>query len=481
MSPEELQAALDAKGIDFDLTDMIKKMSEEEAARLLAQQLAANQAEQEMLRKMMRKKGLSKSKRDAMQSRLNALSEEENAYKSMLQSLMDGQKKLFDEMTDAERKAQEDLLAKLARRNRRKKNALQEAAEEDDALPFSKTKKVTSETADQLKEIAGAALGLDAKQVADMSPEELQAALDAKGIDFDLTGMIKKMSEEEAARLLAQQLASNQAEQEMLRKMMRKKGLSKSKRDAMHSRLNELSEEENMYKGMLQSLMDGQKKLFDEMTDAERRAQEDLLARLARKNRRKKRAQQEAEDDDDSVPFSKTKKVSSETADQVKEIAGTMLGLSADQVAQMSAEELQAALDAKGIDFSLADMIKKMSEEEAARLLAQQLAANQAEREMLAKMMRKKGLSKSKRDAMQARLNELAEQDNAYKSMLQSLLDGQKKLFDEMTDAERKAQEDLLARLARKNRRKKRANQGAAEVEASLHTDDVNSDKVLED
>lgn len=65
-----------------------------------------------------------------------------------------------------------------------------------------------------------------------MSPQELQARLGDKGVDVDVMGMMRELTEAEAAKHLAQELAKTDAELRMRAKLAARKRQRWSKAEA---------------------------------------------------------------------------------------------------------------------------------------------------------------------------------------------------------------------------------------------------------
>jgi len=120
MSGEQLQQSLAQAGVNVDVLEELRKLTESEAAKYLARGAARNRAEADMLKKLLSGKKLSDKKRAELLARQKALEDAADLYNDMLSTLLTGEKTRFAHLSREEQLAQERMLAKLEARRRKK-------------------------------------------------------------------------------------------------------------------------------------------------------------------------------------------------------------------------------------------------------------------------------------------------------------------------------------------------------------------------
>jgi hypothetical protein len=109
------------------------------------------------------------------------------------------------------------------------------------------------------------------------------AKMAAMGIDIDMLGLLKNLTDAEAAKLLARQMANNQAQLDMMRKLQaRKNGKLTAEQQA---ELDALMAADEAYRRMMEELEKNGKSKLSFLSDEEKRAQEEFWKKLQNKKK----------------------------------------------------------------------------------------------------------------------------------------------------------------------------------------------------
>ena len=444
MTEADIRSELVKRGVDVDIMEEMKRLSEAEVGRYLAQQKAEKDAEAAMVRKMLNKKGLTDAKRQQLEAKERQLADASNMYNNMMASLIAGEKRQGERMSAEEQTAHERMLAKMEEKRRRKQQAAQDA---DTGL--STSSKVNSVLAEQLREMAAEHLGKTAEEMASMSEADVRQQLADRHVDMDILAEMQRLSEAEVGQMLAKQKAERDAEAAMIRKMMSKKGLSDFKRAQLEAREKQLMDASRLYEDMLSSLVSGERKQGERMTAEEQAAHEAMMAKM--EERRRKRAEKQRDED---TGLSTDDKVNAVLVEQLQEMAADHLGKSVEEVQAMSVAEMKDEFAKRGIDVDIWAEMQRLSEAEVGSSLAQQKAQSEAEAAMIRKMLKGKGLTQAKRQELEERERQLMAAAHMYEDMLSSLVAGERKQGEQRTKQEEAAHQALLAKLEAKRKRK---------------------------
>jgi hypothetical protein len=74
---------------------------------------------------------------------------------------------------------------------------------------------------EQMRELAAEYMGIDSQQLSEMSQEQLQQALAKAGVNVDILEELRKLTESEAGKYLAKEMARNEAESAMIAKLLK--------------------------------------------------------------------------------------------------------------------------------------------------------------------------------------------------------------------------------------------------------------------
>ncbi|KAJ3175040.1 hypothetical protein HDU85_002384, partial [Gaertneriomyces sp. JEL0708] len=377
-SLEDLQQELSKRGIDIDLTAMLRGLTDDEAARRLAAQRAAAEAELRMIRKLLARKDLSAAERSELEAKEQALESTLALMDSLLDAFLKEQQKRWAHMSDEERRAHDAMMDKL-KRGRKARPA------PDAQIPLSAINE-SSQLADVPALLNAVApllehhLGLSADEAASMTVGDVAAALKEAGVEVDLLGMLRDLTDSEAARQLAAKRAAAQAELDLIRRLMKKGQVGPVEMNALREREKELVDECNMYDEMLARLAEELRRRKGAMSAAEQAAYDAMMAKLAKKKQHKQvdsqaSVSESVESLNPDAPLSESPAV----LDMLLPLAQAHLSLSDAEIADMSLNELQAALAEQGVDIDLVGMLRGLTDSEAARILAARRAAMQAE------------------------------------------------------------------------------------------------------
>ena len=459
MTEENIRTELVKRGVDVDIMEEMKRLSEAEVGRYLAQQKAEKDAEAAMIRKMLGKKGLLEAKRKQLEEKERLLADAGRMYNNMMASLIAGEKRQGERMSAEEQAAHDRMLAKMEEKRRRKQQAAQDA---DTGL--STKSKVNSVLADQLREMAAEHLGKTAEEMAAMSESEVRQQLADKDFNMDILAEMQRLSEAEVGQMLAKQKAERDAEAAMIRKMMSKKGLSEAKRAQLEAREKQLMDASKLYEDMLSSIVSGERKQGERMTAEEQAAHTAMMAKM--EERRRKKADKQRDDD---TGLSTESMVKSVLVDQLQEMAAEHLGKTMEELQAMTEAEMKDECAKRGIDVDIWAEMKRLTEAELGQQLAQQKAQCDAEAAMIRKMLRGKGLTEAKRKELEERERQLASAGQLYEDMLSSLVAGERKQGEQRTKEEEAAHQAMMAKLEAKRRRKEEA---ARDADTGLSTDE---------
>jgi hypothetical protein len=127
--------------VDINMMDYLKTLSAEEAAKWLAKKMAQAEAEANMLKKLLKGKGLTPAQRQELLDKQKALEDQSRMYEDMLRGLLDEERKKFSHMSAAEKAALEAMERKLAQRKRAREVAksmakAKEVAAVDESSPL---------------------------------------------------------------------------------------------------------------------------------------------------------------------------------------------------------------------------------------------------------------------------------------------------------------------------------------------------------
>ena len=457
LTVEQLQDALSKAGVDIDIMDMLRNLTDSEAAKWMAAQREKAAAEADMLRKLLAGKGrkLTAAEREEMESRLSQLEEEIANYDDLLRRLLEEELKKQKHMTEEERLAYERMMEKL-RQGKKKKQS-----EEPEVGPQTIVGD-SEQLMNLLTGLADAHLGLTRDQLAAMTVEEVQAALNKAGVDIDIMEMLRNLTDSEAAKWLAAQREKAAAEADMLRRLLAGKGrkLTDVERSQAEARLAELEAEIANYDDLLRRLLEEEMKKLKKMEEEERRAYEDMMDRLRRGKKKKL-------PDTDVDP---TQKIGDnpQLLDMLSGLAAMHLAMSPDQMADLTVQQLQDALVAAGVDIDIMDMLRNLTDSEAAKWMAAQREKAAAEADMLRRLLAGKGkkLTDAERAAAEARLAQLEEEIANYDDLLRRLLEEEMRKLKKMEDEERLAYERMMEKLRRGKKKKQLADDTIGDVTA---------------
>ena len=386
---------------------------------------------------------------------------------------------------------------------------------------------------EQLRELAAEFLGMQSTELSELSVDQLQQALAKAGVHVDVLEELRKLTEAEAGKWLAKEMAKNEAESEMLRKLLNGKGLSEKKRAELLARQKALDSAADLYNDLLSTLLSGEKKKYANMSAEEQAAQDRMLAKLAARRRkqeqqelndRKKRQEEEIVHEQEVMRESHGEKMGKQVLKPVTDAEGNAvmdetgaplmhlvmeesfagevvdsseilskgtlmhqlimdnpavfeslqtlaaehLGIAASELIAMDPMEVQMLLAEKGVDFNLLDYLKTLSNEEAAKHLAREMARAEAEAKMLRKLLQGKNLTPEQREELLARQRALDDNAKLYEDMLRNLLSAEQKKFANMSAAEKAAYDAMQAKLAlRKAREVAKAKEASAVDENS--------------
>ena len=457
MTVEEVQAALNKAGIDIDIMEMLRNLTDSEAAKWLAAQREKAAAEADMLRRLLAGKGrkLTDAEHAEAEARLAELEAEIANYDDLLRRLLDEEMKKLKKMEEEERLAYEAMMDRL-RRGKKKKTA------DTDIDPAQRIGD-SPQLLDMLGGLAQLHLSLSPEQVAALTVQQLQDALNKAGIDIDIMEMLRNLTDSEAAKWLAAQREKAAAEADMLRKLLAGKGrkLTDAERVDAEARLAELEAEIANYDDLLRRLLDEEMKKLKKMEEEERLAYERMMEKL-RRGKNKKQLQQPIGDVTPQTVVGDNEQL----MDLLAGLADAHLGLTRDQLASMTVEEVQAALNKAGIDIDIMEMLRNLTDSEAAKWLAAQREKAAAEADMLRRLLKGKKLTPKEREEAEARLAQLEEEIANYDELLRRLLQEELNKLKKMEDEERRAYEAMMDRL---RRGKKKRTSGTNEVADSAH------------
>ena len=451
LTPQQLQEQLQRAGVAVDVMDELKRLSEAEVGQYLAQQRAEAEAEAAMIRKMLRGKGLTEAKRAELQQREQALLAAGRLYSDMLSSLVAGERRQTQYLSQEEQAAHQRLLDKLEEKRRKR-----EEREKDVDTGLSRLQPVDQATLPVLQALAAEHVGLSLQQLQSLTEEEVRQQLVRKGVDVDILQELQRLSEAEVGHYLAQQKAHNDAEAAMIRKMLRGKGLSDGKRAELLARERLLTDASRLYDDMLLSLIAGQQRHGSQRGKEEEAAHRRMLDKMEEKRRR--RQQQ------DGQPAIADKPA---VLSALLDTAASLLGLSAQQLSALSADELQAELSKAGADVDLMELLRGLTEAEAAKALYARRMRDEAELRLLRKLLAGKagkGMTAEEREQLQARERQLQDKLDLYDGLLSSLLKEEEKRLSSMSREERAAFERMQAKLATGKSRPRQPRQPALDA-----------------
>jgi hypothetical protein len=354
--------------------------------------------------------------------------------------------------------AQEDLLRRLREKKKRKmkdSHAGDQDADSDDELDefgFRATKSVTDQVYDALKEIAAMHLGVTKKTLDGYTVEEMQQKLREAGLDGDLMELLKDMSEKDAARALAMNLAKAEAESALLDKLLDRSNLSKQQRADLEKRKAKVDQTIGLYKDLLATMLAGETMKFDEMGEEERLAMQRMLDKMDQRKKNLKDSQKGEEDDTDIAMMFADSQVSDHVADAIKEIAGK----------NGMADLIQ-----------LAEAMTQMSEIDAAKEMALRMAQNEEEAMEIRRQLARKDLPQYKRVELENRQAQLDKEFTALRDMLATLQAGQKATFEQLSQADQDALNELLNKLAAKRHMKKKDEMARQQFSTDFDIDEM--------
>ena len=444
MSEAEMKEEFARRGIDASIWAEMKRLTEAEMGSNLARQRAESEAEAAMIRKMLKGKGLTAVKRKQLEERERQLMAAAQLYEDMLSSLVVGERKQGEQRTKEEEAAHQAMLAKLESKRKRK-----EQATRDEDTGLATDEKVKEYVVAQLQEMAAEHLGRTVDELRGMSEDDVKSQLAAKGVDTDIWAELSKLSEAEVGKMLARQRAEKEAEVAMIRKMLKGKGLTEAKRNELQAREKQLVAAAQLYEDMLSSLVAGERTHTAHLSQQESAAHAAMIAKLEAKRRAK-----EATERDEDTGLSLVDDVEADMVQKLYELAAEHLGLSADDLKNMSEEEMKGQLLKKGVDVDILRHIQQLTEAEAGRYLARQKARNESEAAMIRKMLKGKGLTVAKRAELLERERQLMEASTLYDDMLLTLMSGEKRQGTHRGREEEAAYQRMLTKMGERRARK---------------------------
>lgn len=239
--------------------DLLAQFALDESNRAKARALQSNDAEQQFLDKLMRKKQRAEQQRlqDIIINSSNKHTHTLTAIDTT--SVADGDTAIVsDTVSDAMlAQIQADEIARLHRQMNEEEQAKEKLMEK---LKRGKAKRRASvvdmdtgtttvtgggsmvgiiqdpEALASFLAITAARLSIDSDSVASMSVSQIQAAMISRGLDVDVNAMIQAATDSEAAIKLAAQRASDEAELRMIRKLLARKNLNDTERSKLLDR-----------------------------------------------------------------------------------------------------------------------------------------------------------------------------------------------------------------------------------------------------
>ena len=445
MTVAEVQAELAKAGVDVDIVGMMRDLTDSEAATWIQAQRAKAEAEADLLRKLLSGRGrkLTDRERADAAARLKEVEAEIANYDDLLHRLLDEELRRQRAMDEEERLAYERMMDKL--RNGKKKKPQRVEADPSSLVGDHPL------LMDVLAGIAAGRVALTAEQMSAMTIEQVQAAFAQAGVDVDILGLMRDLTDSEAARWLQAQRARAEAEADLLRKLLKKKLSPKDRADA-EEQLRAVEAEIANYDDLLHRLLEEELRRQRAMDEEERLAHERMMDKL-RRGKSKKQQQ------DTIGPVSLTTVIGDNALlmDMLAGLAAAHLSLLPDQLSAMTVDELQTALSRAGVDIDILEMLRNLTDSEAAKWLQAQRAKAEAEADLLRRLLRggKKLTAKERADA-EARLKEVEAEIANYDDLLRRLLDEELKRLRHMEDEERLAYERKMDKL-RKGKAKKAA------------------------
>ena len=459
MDEATIRSELVQRGVDVDIMEEMKRLSEAEVGRYLATQKAEKDAEAAMIRKMLAKKGLTDGRRKQLEEKERLLADAGRMYSDMMASLIAGEKKQGERMSEEEQAAHQRMLAKMDEKRRRKQQAAQ-----DKDTGLSTSSKVNAVLVEQLREMAAEHLGKTAEEMAAMNESEVSQQLADSGLDVAILAEMQRLSEAEVGQMLAKKKAERDAEAAMIRKMMMKKGLSDTKRAQLEAREKQLMAASQLYEDMLSSIVSGERKQGERMTAEEQAAHTAMMAKLEERRRRKAERQR-----DEDTGLSTDDKVNAVLVEQLHEMAAEHLGRTVEEVQAMTEAEMRDEFAKRGIDVDIWAEMRRLTEAEVGTQLAQQKAQSEAEAAMIRKMLKGKGLTEAKRKELEERERQLMAAAQLCEDMLSTLVAGERKQGEQRTKEEEAAHQAMMAKLEAKRRRKEEA---ARDEDSGLSTEE---------
>jgi len=175
MNTDQLQQALAKGGVNVDVLEELRKLTEAEAGKWLAREMQKNKAESDMLEKLLRGKGLSDKKRAELLARQKALDDAAGLYNDMLLTLMNGEKKKYAAMSAEEQAAHDKMMAKMAARRRKQE------AQELEQRRKRQEEELTVATAEVMRETMSEKMGQQPVERPVLDPETGAPVLTADG------------------------------------------------------------------------------------------------------------------------------------------------------------------------------------------------------------------------------------------------------------------------------------------------------------
>lgn len=215
-----------------------------------------------------------------------------------------------------------------------------------------------------------------------------------------------------------------------------------------------------MTEGLLDSLMDEERKRATLLDDEARLANERLKHKIAMGRKRRSATDTETNTGSGIVTVDDSQLVSANPL-----VSQVVLGLAAQHLSSLSAQSLssmtvaqvQHELTSAGVDIDLRDMWQSLSDIEAAQSLAAKKAADDAELAFVRKLLSKQSnkMTKAEHAQLVARESALTQAINETSIMLAQIVDEQVKHRSQQQQAEDAAQQKMLEKLQKGKMRKK--------------------------
>ena len=440
MTVAEVQAELAKAGVDIDILAMMRDLTDSEAAKWLQAQRAKAEAEANLLRKLLSGKGrkLTEQERAEAAARLEQVEAEIQSYDDLLRRLLEEELKRQRLLDEEERLAHERMMERL-RKGKKKKPAPVD-------LDPSSLVGANPVLMEMVTALAASHLSLSPDEVAEMSINDLQAAFTKAGVDVDLLGLMRDLTDSQAAKWLQAQRAKAEAEANLLRKLLSgKKKLTGKEREEAEGRLVELEAEIAGYDDLLRRLLEEELRRQRMMEEEERLAHERMMEKLRKGKSRKQQQQTVGPVTVDTVIGD-----NSLLMDMLAGLARSHLSLSPEQLSTMTVDELQTAFNRAGVDIDIMGMLRDLTDSHAATWLHAQRTKAEAEADLLRKLLSgKRKLTARERQDAEARLAELEAEVECYDELLRRLLQEELKRQKVMSDEERLAYERMQDRLRR--------------------------------